>query len=151
MCFNNDCAEWYAEVQELTRTRSNKLRRCHECRDDIQIGDWFTEVFQQERDYCETCVENEDDDELTEEEKQHDCDFGETFNCVLCENCRLIRHAIWVVETEEGCPEDARQPAWLSMADELSEHSNADAYLRRSLELHPETSSSPLMKYLIAK
>lgn len=148
MCFSNDDCDWYASIQTETRSRSNKLRRCRECGDDIEIGDWFTDVFQQERETCETCEQNEDDDELTAEEKEHDCDFGETYRCCFCENCRLIRHAIYLVETEEECPEWARQPGYGAMADELSQHSSVDAYLERALELYPETSSSPLMRYL---
>lgn len=147
MCFSND-ADWYASECVYVRRRSNKHQRCLECGDSIEIGDWFTNVWMREKDYCEICEDQQDDEDLTDEERQHTCDFGEEFECDFCENCRLIRNAIYQVELEEGCPPGKRQPLLCAMADELSQHSQAGVYLQRALEMFPETSSSPLMRYM---
>lgn len=151
MCFDDSDCDWHAEVIEQTRRRANKACRCDECREPIEIGDWFTHVWMQEHEECEQCVENENDPDLTAEEREHVCSAGETFACNYCESCRLIRHAIYEVEKEEGCPERARHPHLMGLQYVFDEHSNAGVYARRAIELHPEVAGSRLLKYAVAK
>ena len=147
MCFDNGCCDWTADIHEETRQRSNKLRHCYECRQEIAEGDWFTHIYQQEHEecHCEICELNayDESDFPKEECEQY---FGETFECDYCEDCRLIRHAIYQVEKDEGCPEYARQPLYGELNEVFTEHSNALQYALRAISLFTHLETNVLLK-----
>ena len=99
----------------------------------------------QEEEECRRC-EQEDLEEGDEPCVKHD--YGEMCHYTRCEGCDKIIRAIEAVETEEGCPPDARRPGLFGLFDELAEHSSAGMYVERAVVMFPELAGHPQLMAL---
>lgn len=147
MCFYNDC-DWSAEVYEENYTTLGGEAKCKECFRLIQDGEWRQYVYQQECEVCLIC-EDECSDDFREDADPETCahDYGQTFSADICRECCLILESIWDLETIEGCPEHAKQPAYGELAEALFEGASYedDKYRRHALERYPGLIASTMM------
>lgn len=134
MCFYNDDYDWIASVCDVTDGPAESPAKCYECHRRIAAGEWRRHVYQQEHEECSVC-EQEEADEPCEEH-----DYGETFECNLCEACVKMLKAIEAVEIDEGCPWDARQPAYGELWEAI-QYDEGGKYRDRVLSMYPELSS----------
>jgi hypothetical protein len=137
MCFYNDY-DWYAEDETDESGESPEIAGCIECGSTIISGKWRRHIYQQQYVECQVC----EYEEAEEPCKTHD--YGELFECDICRSCQWILEAIDDIETEEGCPYDARQPAFGELRDAIWDDSDAGKrYLDRAIERHSEIAYIP--------
>lgn len=149
MCFYDDDYEWYAEVHDTTTGTSPLASRCYECHRRIEPHQWLTHIFQQEREACSRCDECGDDYDPDQDPATCEHDYGETFECDICESCIKLREAIERVEEEEDCPPHARQPGIGGLWDVMLEHSDATKYAQRAIEMFPELGGDELIRNVL--
>lgn len=142
MCFYNDDCDWIADVNDVTDGPAPEAGHCIECSAAIAVGDPCRSVHQQEHEDCQKCDETSDDADFDEDGNYVPCDgnhdYGETFDCLICESCCQILKAIEAHEIDAGCPPHARQPSLGRLWDETIEDTEALAdYLKRAKELFP--------------
>jgi len=124
-------ADWFVEVEEVTRGHEGGATRCLECGSEIAAGAWRQHVSQLESAECLVCAH----------------DYGEMFDCDLCLGCVLLRWAIEAVEQDEGCPPATRQPMYGYLADAL--HYGGRRYLQRALRDFPHLTNHPLVQVVL--
>jgi hypothetical protein len=136
MCFNNDY-DWYADVWDVTDGENDVPAKCIECGLAIASGEWRRHVYLQEDEECYRC-EQGDLKEGDEPCEVHD--YGEIFECSICETCCKILKAIEAVEIDEGCPVGSRQPLYGELSQALFDDANCGdgKYAARALAEHPE-------------
>jgi hypothetical protein len=154
MCFYNKDYDWVATVNETEVTTADNPTRCDECRTPIAVGEWIKTIHQQEYEACQIC-EDEFADDYDEEQDKATCEhkYGETFDYVRCEACDKVLRAIEVIEIEEDCPADARQPALTMLLDELFHFEPVDRmkYIDRAVEMFPEIRGCELVSLVVAE
>lgn len=137
MCFYNDNYDWYASICDVADGPSDKPSKCYECGESIQSGEFRRHIFQQQHEECRRCEWEELGDD--EEPCEHH-DYGETFDCDLCESCVKVLRAIEAVEADEGCPPHARQPGYGELLDAIWE-GDGKRYRDRAVSMFPELAS----------
>lgn len=130
MCFYNDDYAWTAEVSDVTDGTADSPAKCYECNSIIAAGEFRRYVYQQEHEECSVCEQEEADEPC----EKHD--YGETFECNLCESCVKILKAIYAVEINAGCPPYASQPNYGEL-QEAFQHDDAGKYRARALTMFP--------------
>lgn len=156
MCFYHEDADWTASVYEDEENApTDKAAKCDECRAIIRVGEPRRHVYMQEHEGCIRCdrdardshqersgdYDEEDDDgnlpSLTPcEDGKHD--YGETFECDICENCQKLLLAIAAAEADEGCDPHESQPSFGAMFEEMNDGGEAITYIDRARDLFPE-------------
>lgn len=142
MCFYNEDYDWIAEVNEVTDGPASQAGKCIECGSAIAIGDTCRTVHQQEHEECQQCEEDGCNAEYDADGNYVPCDgnhdYGEIFDCLICESCCQLLQAIEAHEIDAGCPPHARQPSYGGLWEETFEDEEALAdYLKRAKEMFP--------------
>lgn len=148
MCFYNDY-DWYASTCDVTDGPTEPAGKCYECGCEIPAGVFRRQVFMQEHEYCQICEDEDssdflgtiDDDDNDVPAPEHKCNYGETFECDICQNCVNVLAAIKQAEIEAGCPDHAQQPAYGELRDALYDHEDGPKYAKRAIEMFPELAS----------
>ena len=145
MCFYPDY-EWIAEVHSASYCRLGEQANCLECGRVIDGGEWRKVIEQQEYEECRVCEDEWSDDydeSIDTEACEHD--YGETFSGTICRECLLLLAAIYDLEEKEGCPEDARQPAYGDLGEEMCQDRNwgDNKYAAHAVALYPELARHP--------
>jgi hypothetical protein len=148
MCFYNDDYDWTAEDHDERHVQAEAECKCHDCHRRIALGEWVRRIEQYEHEQCQICEDDrsdlyEDPNDICPEEGvygpgEHPCYYGEHWLGFICRECLLLREAIYDLEEKEGCPEDARQPAYGELQEALS---YGDEYARHALAMFPELAS----------
>lgn len=135
MCFYYDDYDWSAEINEESHIRCDAPCKCFDCNRMVTSGEWVRRIFQLQSELCWICEDSESDlyeypDEYEPESgmygpTEHPCYFGESWLGFICRECCLLREAIYDVEEKEGCPYDARQPAFGELAEVFQEDTAA--------------------------
>lgn len=131
MCFyeNLDC-DWTPEVFDEDKSKvDTKPVKCWECHREIPAGETHTWFYGQEYEMCVLCEENDPD-------CQHN--FGDSYEYFCCQTCQKIIDAIAAVEKDEGCPSHVSRPLLGGLREVFIEHSDAEKYVKRALEMFPE-------------
>lgn len=148
MCFTNDDCDWSASICEIEDVPCKKNCNCFECRRPIFVGEPCQTVFMQESEECRLCGEDSDVDP-EEVEEGHQCDYGETFRCTICEGCIKLRAGIKAYELKEGCPEWSSQPPYGDLSQEMHENSDNWDYAEAAVALYPELVDHPMIVDLL--
>jgi hypothetical protein len=129
MCFYNDY-DWTAEVNEETEGVADTENSCIDCSAKIIRGEWRRNIVQQEHEECqqiEECGHDDDDNLIHDCERDKDeCNYGENFECDICQRCDTIRKAILKVEISEGCDPSEGQPALGELKEQVD---NSEGWL----------------------
>lgn len=142
MCFSNDDYDWYASVQEQSSGCDDQSTRCGECGKVIASGEWRHHVFMQEHECCEICGDDPDyDEDVTEGEPGHDCDYGETYAYDRCLDCDRLLIAVELHEIKEDCPPHARRPALGELREVFWEHESNVEYAEQAVAMYPYLNS----------
>lgn len=117
MCFYHDY-DWTADVWEDVLTTDAAPHECYECHARIHPGEPHRWVYQQEHEACRRCEDDPDwqeeggNDPGGEDCKAGNHDYGETFECRICDRCNRLLEAIRRAEEADGCRESEAQPAF---------------------------------------
>jgi hypothetical protein len=147
MCFTSDY-DWFASVQvEQLLTvavpeddeHARQVLRCGECGCFLEPGQQYREIYQQEHEECQECI-NDGVGHCTCQKP----DFGETFRTRHCLDCDKFLQAIKAAELEEGCHEAESLPPHNQMINELIEfeRESVDRNFAKAWEMFPELESS---------
>lgn len=160
MCFYNDDVDWVASVYEDNRdVKPDTAARCYECRSPIRPGEPRRHVFMQEHEGCIKCDRDARDkhqdqtgdyDETDESDSplplttcpEGEHDYGEEFECDICQQCQKLLDAIMEVEIAEGCHPNDSQPLFGHLCETFSEADSAEDYINHARNKFPELAMS---------
>lgn len=158
MCFYNDNYDWFASLTDESDVALDKPTKCVECRRQMEIGEVASHIFQQEHEECHSCTEGEcscpkDEDDTCQDCQCEEPDFGETYECDRCQECKKFLSAIEEHEKDEGCPPGERQPAYGEMAESLREFPRKERsqYFRKAYRMFPELKRSGYLNRIASK
>lgn len=149
MCFFHDY-DWRASVyDDGPLVVAGEAVRCYECRDKIHPGQRCRRVYMRECEECRRCTpdargewdDGYDGGELTPcPDDAHD--YGEEFECFVCDRCQAILNAILEVEQEDGCEGAEAQPAFGELREAMWESDHAAEYIEHAAKENPELVAS---------
>ena len=151
MCFDNDC-DWYADITELTESRSGAETTCCECHRPIAENDWRRNIYLQQHEDCIDCDAPNDGTPcraLVAAGVDGSCDFGETWSGDICRGCAAFLAAIRRVEREAGCPSYAQQPPFGGLWEEMQEHYDGVKYCERAVQMFPSLIDHPIVRDIV--
>jgi len=140
MCFDNSDYDWFAQVVTDEVSKAEKPERCQECRREIAQGEYVRSIFMQEHDQCvyDPTSDDYDGPETEKEGCPDDCDhdYGETFECSICETCDQLLKAIKQHELDERCDESESQPAFGELGEAMV-NGDGSGYLAKAEAMFP--------------
>lgn len=148
MCFVSDC-DWYPNLVHLDTITADAVRRCDECRRDVQAGGTLHHVYMQEAEECKAC-------EHGNCECVGDCcqcaepSTGESFDWVCCEDCHKFLESVKATEVAAGCHVNEATPSLCGMLEEIFNGGREEAgkYFRTAIRMFPELQRSGFLGWL---
>lgn len=146
MCFYNDDYDWIAEVEDATESHGGRECQCVDCGTRIDADEWRKTIEQRQYELCQIC-EDEFSDMFDEASSKTTCRhaYGETWHGEFCRGCVLLRQAVEAVERDEGCPSDARQPAYGDLYGSLIDHDEREKYASRAVAMFSELATHKIV------
>jgi hypothetical protein len=160
MCFDVD-SDWSASVCETTDPVTEKAFRCEECRETVQVGESFRQIFMQERETCYACDEGEcdcvdwdaDDVPLDHKCRCEKPSYGEQYTYRSCQNCCKFLEAVEKHERDEGCGPDESRPGLGDMIESMAyfDDDQLAGYFAEAEKMHPDLRASGYLDRLMGK
>ena len=155
MCFYHDGDyDWLARVHETDTVVANKPVKCLECYRRIPLGRPYTHIEMREWECCKVCdpdtraeARDYDSSGAPEDEPivpcaEGQCDFGESDEHRICEECEKFLTAIQRVEEDDGCTGSETRPAYSELREAMWESDHAQKYIDRARTDSPELAMS---------